>query len=479
MSSSNIPNQQEEAGGGESAAVTVLLNTNSPEYSLRVVLREGGAECVASVTPKRIGNLIDPQRLTSLLSDHGVTTGLDADMIAVLCSAACEGKMQEGAVIARGTPPAAGEDGWVEFVTRATSDRAEYQEDEAGNIDFRHLNIFGNVEEGQVIGTIHLSGDGTPGLSVTGEPIPPIPGTPVDITAGEGVRIENNEIIAEKQGRIVYLDNTVSVSDEYAVEGDVDFEVGHIDFKGFVSVKGDVLDDFNIRAAKGIKVIGAVGACVLESPGNIELGGMSGQGKGIIRCGGNVVARYLRDVVVECAGNVVVESELINSTIRSAGIVSTPRGVISGGNIVALGGVEARVLGSRTGIQTKLVAGVHYQDMEKLAALYAQLKEISQHIEKTGDKQSLTSLYAEKAEAQKQVSEIRGKNYDTANPKINVASRIMDNVTITLGNTTEVVSEVDGSFSVIENAAEGGFCFFSLSSLDINTAKVLASATSS
>lgn len=477
--SSDIPNQQEQSNGVERVAVTVLLNSNCPEYTLRVILRGDGTECLASMTPKRIGNVIDPERLALLLSDNGVTTGLDSDMIAAFCAAACEGKTQDSTLIAQGTPPVAGEDGWVEFVTRTTSDRAEYQEDEAGNVDFRHLNIFGNVEEGQVIGAIHLPSDGTPGLSVTGEPIPPIPGAPVTITAGEGVRIENNEIIAEKQGRIVYIDDTVSVSDEYAVDGDVDFEVGHIDFKGFVSVKGDVLDDFNIRAEKGIKVIGAVGACVLESPGNIEVGGMSGQGKGIIRCGGNVVARYLRDVVVECDGSVIVESELINSTIRCAGIVSIPRGVISGGNIIAMGGIEARILGSRTGIQTKLVAGVHYRDIEELAELYEQLKEISLRIEKTGDKQSLTRLYAEKSEAQKQVSEIRGKNYDNANAKINVASRIMDNVTITLGNTTEVVSEVDGSFSIIENITEGGFCFFSLSSIDINTAKILASATSS
>lgn len=476
--SSDITNQQEKTGGEEIAAITVLLNSNCPEYTLRVILREGGAECLASVTPKRIGKLIDPEKLTFLLSEHGIITGLDAETIGSFCAAACEGKMQE-AVIARGTPPVAGENGWVEFVTRTTSDRAEYQEDEAGNIDFRHLNIFGNVEDGQVIGTIHLPGDGTPGLSVTGEPIPPTPGTPVSITAGEGVRIEDNQIIAEKQGRIVYIDNTVSVSDEYSVGGDVDFEVGHIDFKGFVHVKGDVLDDFNIKAEKGIKVIGAVGACVLESPGNIELGGMSGQGKGIIRCGGNVVARYLRDVVVECAGSVIVESELINSTIRSAGTVSIPRGVISGGNVTALGGIEARVLGSRTGIQTKLISGVHYRDMEELAGLYDRIKDISLQIEKTGDKQSLTHLYTEKTEALKQVAEIRERSYDNANAKINVASRIMDNVTMTLGDTTEVVSEVDGSFSIIENTAEGGFCFFSLSPLEIKTAKILAGATGS
>jgi len=95
---------------------------------------------------------------------------------------------------------------------------------------------------------------------------------------------------------VLYDGKTVSVTEEYLVQGDVDLAVGNIDFRGFVQVKGDVLDDFDIHAIKGIQVNGNVGICQISSEGDIALGGMAGQGRGTITCGGNLVVTYLNDV---------------------------------------------------------------------------------------------------------------------------------------------------------------------------------------
>jgi uncharacterized protein len=98
---------------------------------------------------------------------------------------------------------------------------------------------------------------------------------------GQNVRSggDNNEILfAEIHGRVKQEGDTIQVVEEYVVDGDVDFSIGNIRFNGFVEVRGDVLDGFQVSASKGLKITGNVGACRLISHGNIEFCGMDGPG---------------------------------------------------------------------------------------------------------------------------------------------------------------------------------------------------------
>ena len=92
-----------------------------------------------------------------------------------------------------------------------------------------------------------------------------------------------------------------------------------------------------------------------------------GEKQGFIHCGGKLHARYLRDVQVECAGDITVAGEAMNCTLHSGGSITAA--LIAGGNAIALAGIEANRLGSSAGERTCLRAGVDYRSVEELDAV--------------------------------------------------------------------------------------------------------------
>ncbi len=84
---------------------------------------------------------------------------------------------------------------------------------------------------------------------------------------------------------------------------------------------GDVPDDFDLKATKGIKVSGHIGACNIESEESIEIASMSGKETGQITCHGDLRASFLNQTTVACYGDVYVMNEIRNSVIKSTGKV--------------------------------------------------------------------------------------------------------------------------------------------------------------
>ena len=285
--------------------VKILAEKKSSAYVLRLQMGLEQLNLYAFITVFNAEETISPSELIDLLSKHDVKEGVDLEEVAKFCSKAAMGINQENILIARGTEPTTGKDGWLELTVKTAGD-ADFTEDAKGNVDLRTLNTFTNIEADQQIGIIHPPEFGAAGSTVQGIPIPALEGQPLKLIAGEGVQLSNDgtSALSTCGGRVVFNGQTLSVAEEFVVSGDVDLSVGNIDFNGVVEIKGDVLDDFNIRASKGIRITGAVGACRLESGGPVEIGSMAGLGKGLIRCHGGLRAKYLNQAQVECWGNV-------------------------------------------------------------------------------------------------------------------------------------------------------------------------------
>jgi uncharacterized protein (DUF342 family) len=287
---------------------------------------------------------------------------------------------------------------------------------------------------------------------------------------GKNILVEDNgtRLVAAASGRLCQSSSEISVEEEYVVKGDVNFRVGSINFKGVVEVRGDVLDNFDVTATKGLTVSGNIGVCSIVSDGDVTFCGMDGQDKGRIVCGGTLRAHFIHDVEIECAGDVIVDVEIHNCTIKTLGRIVVDKGAISGGSYIARGGIEAKKLGSASSVHTKLHAGVDYHDVELLEKLFASLNETQN---KAKESQSLTEI----AELRKTIATltdsimaIRNKADAAANAKINAKTALYENVQLTLGSVTETISEQkDGPLSVIENSIEGGLRFLSMTSLGV------------
>ncbi len=450
-------------------------------YQLVFSVSKDELECRAMLEVKPNGQPPGLEELQTYLETDGINTGVDTDALAELLKEAVPGK-SVSKVVASGIPPVTGENGSFAFsVKPADIGQGKSDSKEAGDsdkIDFRSVQQFINVEPDQEIGRILPPGAGTPGTTIRGIPIKPEAGKPLQLKLEKGVRTDTDDdsiLISESHGRVKLDGDSIQVLDEYVVDGDVDFAVGNIRFNGFVEVRGDVLDGFQVSASKGMMITGNVGACNLVSHGDIAFCGMNGQGKGTILCGGNITANFIHDSKVECRGDLMIAVELRNCQASCQGRFYS--GLLSGGRYIALKGIEAKRVGSLSAVKTRIQSGVSYHDVNRLEQLLEQLEQLVSRIEASrNDLEQLKSLAIEKQKLMAAIIEVRKRRPEGSNPKVNVKDRIFEGVSIQLGGAIEVFKhEENGPFSLIENSSAGGLRRLPLSSLE-QSARDLESA---
>ncbi len=442
-------------------------------YSLYLKIPDNRLECRCSYVPHEQGSMITSDELATFLKQYNVREGIDQQAFDDFVVKAAAGQQMLDVLLAAGTPPVAGVDEHISL-SALTSAAVHSGDEEVTSVDMHIVQTFINVSAGDKIGRIIPAEPGTPGLNIMGLTVPPQPGKPMKCVIGKNIRTENGSIlIAAATGRLCQSAGEISVEEQYIVKGDVNFRIGSINFKGVVEVRGDVLDHFDITASKGLTVTGNIGVCNIVSDGDITFCGMDGQDKAIITCGGTLRAHFIHDVIVECAGDVIVDVEIHNCIIRTLGKIVVDKGAISGGSCIALGGIEAKKLGSASSLHTKLHAGVDYHDVELLESLFASLAETH---EKAKECQSLTEI----AELRKttaaltdSIMAIRNKADSRANAKINVKAIMYENVHLTVGSVTEeIIEQKDGAHSYIENSIEGGLRVLSMTGLNVKAADI-------
>lgn len=440
-------------------------------YTLVLEVPTDGLSCLCTYTPSSAGAPLNLDELRSFIAQAKVVEGILDEGIAAVLDAATSLSSVSDIPIATGIPMEPGVDGRIELaVADALEEPEAADDDDASTVDFRNVQEFLNVKEGDLVGTVMPPGEGVAGRSVFGREIPPKTGEPLKLVVGQNVRLADDgcSIFAEADGRLSCKGAEISVEQIYTVKGDVDFKVGNIVFNGFVDVSGDVLDGFEIKATKGIKVQGNIGMCHVDSDGDITMCGMSGQGKGKVRCGGNVTANFLNDVHLEADGDILVETEIRNCFIKTLGSVRVNKGVISGGETVALAGIETASLGTVTSLHTHVLAGVNYRDMDEHNRLFGEMKQL---IADFNAKKTITDskefMKARSAIASR-LEEIRSRQHPAKNPKVNVKKQLFEGVTITLDeHSEEIREERKGQCSIIENTIDGGFRYLGMTDLSV------------
>jgi uncharacterized protein (DUF342 family) len=438
-------------------------------YSLYMRIPDNRLECRCSYVPHDQGAMMTRDDLTGFLRQYNVREGIDQRAFEDFVVKAAAGLQLTDILLASGTPPVNGADEYISLSVQPSA--AVYSgEEEVTNIDMHIVQTFINVSSGDEIGRIIPAEPGTPGKNIMGLPIPPQPGKPLKATIGKNIRVEENGalLIASATGRFCQSGDEISVEEEYIVKGDVNFRVGSINFKGVVEVRGDILDHFDVTATKGLSVSGNIGVCSIISDGDITFCGMDGQNSGRIVCGGTLRAHFIHDVDIECAGDVIVDVEIHNCTIKTLGRIIVDKGAISGGSCIALGGIEAKKLGSVASVHTKLQAGVDYHDVILLEQLLASLAETQDKAKQSQSLTDIAELRKTSAALMESIMTIRNKVNATANAKINAKTALYDNVLILVGSVTEETKEPkDGPLSIIENSIDGGLRFLSMTSLDV------------
>lgn len=301
---------------------------------------------------------LSAQELTFALKQKGVQFGIDKRAIEAL-----EGRhLTRPVLIAKGFDGSPSRDSAVEFLFPEEDPdvvlRPMIRED--GTVDYRDLIRLHTVPSGTILGRYLPATAGEPRKDVFGRETPNKMGTeiPPQRFAGPNVELAANGIdyIAKKSGRPLREKGRIEVMEVYAIQGDVDFSTGNVDFKGEVFVGGDVKPGFTVRATGSIQVGGLVDEAIIYAGKDILIqGGVSGHGQCLITCGGDLSARFIDSADVEAERNVVVASQIVRSNIVSKGQVTVMgRGSIVGSKVTAARGITCMSAGSPSGVATSL-----------------------------------------------------------------------------------------------------------------------------
>lgn len=283
----------------------------------------------------------------------------------------------EEILVAEGKAPIQGKHAYIEYQFN-TDKRARPTLNEDGSVDFFHLNILNHCNKGDVLAILHKEKPGVPGENLAGNRIPPAEVRKETLKFGRNIVLSEDRtvITAQVDGHVELVDGAVFVSDELMVEN-VDNSTGNIDYEGNVQINGNVATNFQVKAKGDIVVKGVVEGAQLSAGGNIIIArGMNGMGRGVLRAGGNIVAKFLENATAEAEGYVASES-ILHSRVTAGGEVNVDgrRGFITGGKVCAAEGVNVKTLGSEMGADTIVEIGDDPKRKKRLSELQRQVEE--------------------------------------------------------------------------------------------------------
>lgn len=317
---------------------------------------------------------VDMAAIAMAMEENNITTGIDAAVLTYLFQ-----KRPYFTLVpcACGTPMQDGEDGCVvEHFARQLSKTVKM--DERGVADYRAMNYMQAVKEGEVICEILPPKPGVPGVRVDGTVAEPHATKAAVIPAGKNTQLseDGTKLLALKDGHLEFDGKNFHVKLILDIPGDVDYSTGNIDYHGDVHIHGDVRGTFVVKATGSVTIDGLVESATVESGGDVLIScGVLGDNSAIIRSGGNIRAKYLENCVAY-AGKSVFADCIISSRVYSDESiqVTSGRGTIIGGTIVAARTVKSRMVGTESGRKTEIELGTLTYITEERGIDTAELK---------------------------------------------------------------------------------------------------------
>lgn len=332
--------------------------------------------------PSSKGNKLDINDIMHELKSKGIKYGINEDLINEFLD---NHVYETPLVFAEGRQPVHGSDARIEYFFN-TNPNLKPKHNEDGSVDYHSLDTISHVNAGDLLATLHPMDPGQPGSDVFGRVTPPRSVKNKKLEYGRNISISEDglNIYSDVTGHVTLTGGKVFVADVYEVPADVDNSTGDIEYNGNVHVRGNVRGGFKITAHGNIEVEGSVEDCLIHADGNVIVKcGIQGMQKGVIEAGGNVIAKYIENATV-FAGGFVEAGSLIYSNVTSGEdvIVAEKKGSINGGNIKAIGKVEANVIGSEMGGKTTIEVGVSPERKDYFTKLQAKVDELKANVAK-------------------------------------------------------------------------------------------------
>lgn len=347
------------------AEISVIVSRDRMEAFLQIDLPNGA-------TKPPLEEIIEK------IAKAGITSGMIPD-------APEQALRQPGirVICAQGQTPENGTDASLVYYVD-TENKGRPAELSDGSVDFKNLNIYTNVEEGQVLAQKIPATKGIEGKDICGNPVPPKAGKEINLTHGANVEIQDGtKLVATKAGHLVRAGDKLAVSPILEVKGDVDLSTGNIDFTGDVVVRGSVQNGFLVKAGGNVEISGLVSGGDVEGRDiNVRMG-ILGMNRTKINASGTVVAKFIENARVSADENIIVHDVVLHSQLSACKsiVVDGRRGQVVGGVAIAGESITAKSVGTTLATATELQAGVNPKIRDEYHVLRKELKVLEENLD--------------------------------------------------------------------------------------------------
>ncbi len=316
-------------------AVEELLETMRTERSINldsqieITISDDYLESYITISPPQLhGKILNLDQVKDIISNAGIKEINEK----IVADALKYRKFHEKFKIAEGKKPTSGLDAYLSYKFGISEEKDE-------------LFIGKYARAGQLLGIKISPGLGEPGITVTGEYIPPLLGRDLELISDRNTYLskDNLKIYATSAGNVFWKGNTVTVEPLLEIEETVSKD---IEFIGRVIIKGSVEKGVSIKATGGVYVKGSIASANIKAGGNVECS------KDIfnttIRAEGNICAETLKECIIDTKSDLIVNTIIIDSTVSARNVLcESGKGVISGGKIIAKSCIHTRVIGDQ------------------------------------------------------------------------------------------------------------------------------------
>ncbi|MDR0454980.1 MAG: FapA family protein [Deferribacteraceae bacterium] len=289
-----------------------------------------------------------------------------------------KGNIVDSVTVAAGKPPTHGKDAKVQIFFEMPSN--EPPKDADGNANYKQMRRYINVRAEQILARVIPATTGNPGMTVNLNPIQQVPGKMAELTAGDGVKMTENgtQFSATTDGYITYKRDVLSVNPVIEIRGDVDYNIGNIDFVGTVDIVGDIHPGFVVKG-KDVNLRGICQDASIIAENSVTVkGGIKGRNNlGTITAGGIIDIDYCEGGVLNAKGAIIVHKYTFNSVLNSGDTIKADyKSTIAGGSVISFAGGTFYNLGTKANTKMEIIVGRKYDTENKLVRINEEKKRL-------------------------------------------------------------------------------------------------------
>jgi uncharacterized protein (DUF342 family) len=322
------------------------------------------------IPPRAQGQPLDMDYITEALTRFNITYGVLWDAVRDALSFISEkGRPLTQVLIAQGDKPVDEEAEYYRF--NPDLEKHQLPGLDVLRVDYRNISPFIMVKKGEMIAFKQARRSGKNGTDVHGMAVPFGVIQHESVSGGNNTLTRDDGIYAGIDGRLVKENGILTVDEVLVIKGQVGYATGHVNFPGNVIIDGPVADGFKVYSGASVVVKQTFDVTELNAKKDLTVtGGLIGRGKALVKTGGALRAKFIRNCHVAAREAVFIDTEIFNSSIFSLQRVELgDKGRILGGDIYAIHGIKAAVIGSQSGRATRLHCGIDFtvvQEKEKL-----------------------------------------------------------------------------------------------------------------